>query len=167
MFIFGFTFHFFVPGEYINYRESFFRFVSYLLFPSLAIAIPSSAVLIKFLRASIFTELKNDYVRTARSKGAARFYILRHHVLKNALIPSITISAIIIAEVLSGSIIIEQVFSIPGIGRLLIAAISSRDYPLIQALIVYIAFIVIAVNTAADIIIMTFDPRIRVYKEFK
>ncbi len=71
----------------------------------------------------------------------------------------------IITEVLSGSIVIEQVFSIPGIGRLLITAISSRDYPLIQALMVYIAFIVIAVNTLADIVIMIIDPRIRLSKE--
>jgi ABC-type dipeptide/oligopeptide/nickel transport system permease component len=165
IFIFGFTFHFFIPGEYISYEENIFAFLRCLFFPSLAIAIPSSAVLVKFLRASIFSEWKNDYVRTARSKGARRFYILRRHVFKNAIIPSITITAMIIAEVLSGSIIIEQVFSFPGIGRLLIAAISSRDYPLIQALMVYIAFIVIAVNTFADIVIMILDPRIRLSKE--
>lgn len=167
IFVFGFTFHFFIPGEYISYKENFFQFLACLFFPSLAIAVPSSAVLIKFLRTSIFAELKNDYVRTARSKGADRLYILRRHVLKNALIPSITVSAMIIAEVLSGSIIIEQVFSIPGMGRLFIAAISARDYPLIQALIVYIAFIVIAINTAADIVITALDPRIRFSKELK
>ncbi len=165
IFLFGFTFHFFIPGEYTDYRENFFKFISCLFFPSLAIAVPASAVLIKFLRSSIFSELKSDYVRTARSKGAGRFYILRRHVFKNAVIPAITVSAMIIAEVLSGSIVIEQVFSIPGIGRLLIAAISSRDYPLIQALMVYMAFIVIAVNTIADIVIMAIDPRIRLSKE--
>ncbi len=165
IFLFGFTFHFFIPGEYTDYSESFFKFIGCLFFPALAIAVPSSAVLIKFLRGSIYSEFKSDYVRTARSKGASRFYILRRHVLKNAVIPAITVSAMIITEVLSGSIVIEQVFSIPGIGRLLITAISSRDYPLIQALMVYIAFIVIAVNTLADIVIMIIDPRIRLSKE--
>ena len=88
-------------------------------------------------------------------------YILRRHVLKNAMLPAITMMGMIIAEVFSGSIIIEQVFTIPGTGRLLIAAIGSRDYPLIQTLIVYIAFIVVTANTLADIVIMTIDPRIR------
>jgi ABC-type dipeptide/oligopeptide/nickel transport system permease component len=159
--IFGFTLRLFVPGVYVDYRESFFGFIASLCFPALAIAIPNSAVLIKFLRGSLFQELQSDYVRTARSKGAGRLYILRRHVLKNALIPAITIFGMIIAEVFAGSIIIEQVFTIPGIGRLLIAAITSRDYPLIQTLMVYIAFTVVAANTLADIVIMILDPRIR------
>jgi ABC-type dipeptide/oligopeptide/nickel transport system permease component len=161
IFLFGFILKLFVPGGYIDYRESLSGFLSCLFFPALAIAIPNAAVLMKFLRGSLFQELKSDYVRTARSKGGERFYILRRHVFKNAVIPSITVFGMIIAEVLSGSIVIEQVFSIPGIGRLLIAAISSRDYPLIQALMVYIAFIVVAANTLADIAVMIIDPRIK------
>jgi len=159
--LFGFILKLFIPGEFINYKENFFGFLGCLCFPALAIAIPNAAVLVKFLRGSLFQELKSDYVRTARSKGANRLYILRRHALKNAVVPSITVLGMIIAEVFSGSIIIEQVFSIPGIGRLLISAISSRDYPLIQALMVYIAFIVVFANTLSDIVIMTIDPRIR------
>ena len=165
--IFGFMAKLFIPGLYINYNENFFAFLGCLFFPALAIAIPNSAILIKFLRGSIFQELHSDYVRTARSKGAKRFTILNRHVFKNAMIPAVTLFAMIIAEVLSGSIIIEQVFTIPGIGRLLIAAISSRDYPLIQALLVYIAFIVVFINTLADIVIMLLDPRIREAREIK
>ncbi|MCL2208829.1 MAG: ABC transporter permease [Treponema sp.] len=162
---FGFIFHLFTPGLYIDYRENFPGFLQCLFFPALAIAIPNSAILIKFLRGSLFQELQKDYVRTAKSKGAGRLYILRRHVLKNALIPAITIFGMIIAEIFSGSIIIEQVFTIPGIGRLLVAAINSRDYPLIQALMVYIAFIVVLANTAADIVIMFLDPRIKTSRE--
>ena len=158
---FGFAMKIFIPGEYIDYRENFFGFLACLFFPALAIAIPNAAVLTKFLRGSVFAELQSDYVRTARSKGADSFYILRRHVLKNACLPAITVLGMIIAEIFSGSVVIEQVFTIPGIGRLLIAAISSRDYPLIQALMVYIAFIVVAANTLADIAIMIIDPRIR------
>jgi len=164
IFIFGFIFKLFIPGQYIDYRENFSGFLGCLFFPALAIAVPNAAVMAKFLRGSLFQELKSDYVRTARSKGAGRIYILYHHVLKNAVIPTITILGMIIAEVLSGSIVIEMVFSIPGTGRLLITAISSRDYPLIQALMVYIAFIVVAANTIADIVIMIIDPRIRMAK---
>jgi len=161
IFIFGYIFNLFVPGQYIDYRENFPGFLGCLVFPALAIAVPNAAVMTKFLRASLFQELKSEYVRTAKSKGAGSLYILFHHVLKNAVIPTITVFGMIIAEVLSGSIVIEQVFSIPGIGRLLITAITSRDYPLIQALIIYIAFIIVAANTVSDIIIMIIDPRIR------
>jgi len=158
---FGFILKLFLPGMYIDYNDSFWGFIGCLVFPAVAIAIPNAAILIKFLRGSLFQELKSDYVRTAKSKGASYRYILRHHVLKNALIPAITMFGMIIAEVLSGSIVIEQVFSIPGLGRLLIAAISSRDYPLLQALMVYIAFIIVLANTLADITIMIIDPRIK------
>ena len=167
IFIFGFGFKLFIPGVYIDYTENFFGFLGYLFFPALAIAIPNAAVLVKFLRSSLFAELKSDYVRTAKSKGAEPFYIMRRHVLKNAVAPSITVLGMVIAEVFSGSIVIELVFTIPGIGMLLIAAISSRDYPLIQALMVYIAFLVVTANTLADIAIMIIDPRIRPSKEIR
>jgi len=161
IFIFGFTFRLFIPGEYINYKENFGGFLGCLFFPALAIAFPNAAVMVKFLRSSLFHELQSDYVRTAKSKGADSFYILRRHILKNAIIPSIAVMGMVIADVFSGSVIIEQVFSIPGIGRLLIAAITSRDYPLIQALMVYLAFIVVAANALADMFIIIIDPRIR------
>jgi peptide/nickel transport system permease protein len=167
IFFFGFGLKIFIPGEYIDYNENFFGFIRCLCFPALAISIPNAAILVKFLRGSLFAELRSDYVTTARSKGADELYILRKHVLKNALLPAVTIFAMIIAEVFSGSIVIEQVFTIPGIGRLLISAISSRDYPLIQSLMVYIAFIIIIANTLADIAIMIIDPRIRAAKDLR
>jgi len=167
IFIFGFSFKLFIPGNFISHNENFFGFIGCLFFPALAIAVPNSAILIKFLRGSLYAELQSDYVRTAKSKGAGRFYIIRRHVLKNACIPAITIMGMIIAEIFSGSVIIEQVFSIPGIGRLLITAIGSRDYPLIQALMVYIAFLVVTANTLADIIIMIIDPRIKQIRKIR
>jgi len=155
--VFGITLRLFTAGAYIGYRS--------LCFPALAIAVPNAAILTKFLRSWLFKEQRSDYVRTARSKGASPFLALRRHALRNALIPSITVLGMIVAEVFSGSIVIEQVFAIPGIGRLLIAAIKSRDYPLIQTLVVYIAFIVIIANTLVDIAIQIIDPRIRLEKE--
>jgi ABC-type dipeptide/oligopeptide/nickel transport system permease component len=163
--VFGLTSKLFVPGAYIGYGEDFFGFLRCLFFPSLAVAVPNIAIMVKFLRSSLFQELRSDYARTARGKGAGRLYVLRRHVLKNALIPAVTILGLITAEVFSGSVIIEQVFTIPGIGRLLITAIGSRDYPLIQTLVVFITFIVVAANTLADIAIMIIDPRIRPAKD--
>jgi len=155
--VFGITLRLFTAGAYAGYRS--------LCFPALAIAVPNAAIMIKFLRSWLFKEQRSDYVRTARSKGASPALALRRHALRNALIPSITVLGMIVAEVFSGSIVIEQVFAIPGIGRLLIAAITSRDYPLIQTLVVYIAFIVIIANTLVDIAIQIIDPRIRLEKE--
>ncbi|MDR2717549.1 MAG: ABC transporter permease [Treponema sp.] len=157
--IFGISLRLFTAGVYVGYRS--------LCFPALAIAVPNAAILTKFLRSWLFKEQRSDYVRTARSKGASPSFALRRHALRNALIPSITVLGMIVAEVFSGSIVIEQVFAIPGIGRLLIAAITSRDYPLIQTLVVYIAFVVVIANTLVDIAIQVIDPRIRLEKEVR
>ena len=157
--VFGVVMRFFLPGVYSGYGD--------LIFPALAIAIPNAAILIKFLRSAISKELGSDYVRTAYSKGAGHFLVLRRHALRNAVIPSIAVLGMITAEILSGSIIIEKVFSIPGIGLLLLGAISSRDYPLVQSLVVYIAFIVIFINTLVDILIQLVDPRIRMEKDLQ
>ncbi|MDR0472793.1 MAG: ABC transporter permease [Treponema sp.] len=159
--IFGLTLRFFVPGAYIDYRINQAAFWSYLIFPALAIAMPNAAILVKFLRTSITREMNSSYVRTARSKGAGSKRILYRHVIKNACIPALAIFGMIIGEVFSGSIVMEQVFSIPGIGRLLIASITSRDYMMVETLVVYIAFAVILANTLADIAIQIIDPRIR------
>ncbi|MDR0389921.1 MAG: ABC transporter permease [Spirochaetaceae bacterium] len=161
--IFGVILRFFIPGAYVDYREDPGAFFLYLVFPALAIAIPNAAILVKFLRTSIEKELRSLYARTAYSKGASPNGVLFRHVFKNAVIPSVTLLGMIVGEVFSGSIIIEQVFTIPGIGRLLIASINSRDYQLIATLVVYISFIVVLANTLADIAIQIIDPRIRVH----
>ncbi|MDR1587040.1 MAG: ABC transporter permease [Treponema sp.] len=159
--VFGLVLRLFVPGAYVDYRDNFAAFLGYLFFPALAVAVPNAAILVKFLRGSIFRQLKSDYVRTALGKGNTRRGVLREHVLKNAAIPAITTLGMITAEIFSGSIVIEQVFTIPGIGRLLIASITSRDFALVQTLVVYIAFVVVLANTLADIAIRIVDPRIR------
>ncbi|GHT74327.1 peptide ABC transporter [Spirochaetia bacterium] len=159
--VFGLVLRLFVPGAYVDYRENSGAFLAYLLFPALAIAIPNAAIVIKFLRASVFQQLRLEYVRTACSKGNSRRRILYRHVLKNAIIPAVTLLGMITGEIFSGSIVIEQVFTIPGIGRLLIASITSRDYTMVQTLVVYIAFMVVLANTLVDIAIRVIDPRIR------
>ena len=158
--VFGILTKLFVPGAYTSYLENPIRFFNYLIFPAIAIAVPNAALVVKFLRSSIFKEFHSDYVRTARSKGSSRTRQLTGHVLKNASLPVITLLGMIAGEILSGSIVIEQVFGIPGTGRLLIASITARDYPMIQTLIMYIAAAVILANTLADIVLQMIDPRI-------
>jgi len=160
--IFGIVFRVFIPGAYVCYTENIPAFLGSLFFPALAIALPNAALVVKFLRSSVLRELQSDYVRTAKSKGISRSGILRRHILKNASLPAITLLGMITGEILSGSIVIEQVFGIPGMGRLLLASITARDYIMIETIVVYIAFAVILANTLADIILQIVDPRIRI-----
>ena len=162
--VFGILFRIFVPGAYVSYTEDIPGFIGSLIFPALAIAIPNAALVIKFLRSSILKELQSDYVRTARSKGGNRSHILKGHVLKNASLPVITLLGMIIGEIFSGSIVIEQVFGIPGLGRLLLTSITGRDFLVIETLMIYIAFVVIMANTLSDIALQIIDPRIRLTK---
>lgn len=160
-FLFGTLFKFFTPGDFVSYTVSWSACLRYLLFPALSIAIPRIAMTIKMLRGSIQSELGQDYVRTARSRGNRRWAVLTRHVLKNALIPVITFLAVSAAEIMTGSIIIEQVFTIPGVGRLLLASISNRDFPVVQAIVVILAAWIVLVNFVADLLYQLVDPRIR------
>lgn len=159
-FVFGVTFRFFAPGGYISYRENFGGFLRYLLFPALSVAIPKIAMTARFLRNSMLTELQSDYVRTAYSKGCTKRRVMYGHVLRNAMMPVVTFLGMIIAEIVAGSIVIEQVFGLPGIGRLLISSINTRDFPVVQILILYITFVVIFVYFLVDILYRVIDPRI-------
>lgn len=151
----------FVPGNFVSYTESWAGFLGYMALPALAIAIPRIAMTVKMLRSSIQSQLQQDYVRTSRSRGSSRAVILRQHVLKNAMIPVISFLAVSAAEIMTGSIIIEQVFTIPGVSRLLLASISNRDFPVVQAIVVVMAAWIVIVNFAADLLYQLADPRIR------
>ena len=151
----------FVPGNFVSYTESWAGCLSYMALPALAIAIPRIAMTVKMLRSSIQSQLQQDYVRTSRSRGSSRAVILRRHVLKNALIPVISFLAVSAAEIMTGSIIIEQVFTIPGVSRLLLASISNRDFPVVQAIVVIMAAWIVLVNFAADLLYQLVDPRLR------
>ena len=161
MWIFGLVLHFFTPGEYVSYTKSLPRFLKSLFWPALSIAIPQTAILVKYIRTAMLEELGEDYVRTARGKGAGESWILYVHVLKNAIVAVVPLIGMILASVLSGSIIIEQVYNIPGMGKLLISAVTSRDFPLTQTLVIYITVIIVVTNFLVDIAIQVIDPRIR------
>ena len=137
--IFGRIFKLFTPGGYVSYEKDFAGFVGYLFFPAVAIALPKAAMAVKLLRSSVIKEARLDYVRTAYSRGNRTNDVLYKHVLKNALIPVVTFLGMALADMIAGSIIIEQVFSIPGLGRILLTSISNRDYPVVMAVIVCIA----------------------------
>ncbi len=150
--IFGLTFHLFVPGHYKGLQ---------LLFPAFAIALPQVAVVVKYVSSSIIEEYSKPYVRTARSRGNSESRILMCHVLKNSTVSVIPLIGMITGSIFSGSIIVEQVFSISGTGRLLISSVTSRDFPLTQTIVLYIASTIVLVNFLVDVFIQLIDPRIR------
>ena len=144
----------------MSYQKDFGGFLGYLLFPAISIAIPKIAMTARFLRNSMLTEMDADYVRTAYSKGCSERRVMYGHVLRNAMMPVVTFLGMIIAEIIAGSIVVEQVFGLPGVGRLLISSVSTRDFPVVQILILYITFVVIFVYFLVDILYRVIDPRI-------
>lgn len=160
-YIFGLVLKWFQPGQFVPIEESFWGCVKYLIFPAITVALPKIAMVVKFLRNSVLSEMEKDYVRTAYSRGNTKNSVLYRHVLKNSFIPVITFMALVIAEIMAGSIIVEQVFSVPGIGRLLVTSITFRDYPVVQAIVTYITALVVCINFLVDILYPLIDPRIR------
>ena len=162
-YLFGLVLKLFTPGGFVSYDKDLGAFLAYIIFPCIAIAMPKIATSAKMLKSSCVAEIKKDYARTAYSKGNNTSKVLYRHVLKNAMIPVITLWGMTLADMLVGSIVIEQVFNIPGIGRILLTSISYRDYPVVQAIIMLIAFVVIVTNFCVDIIYQIVDPRITIH----
>ncbi len=132
-----------------------------LVLPTIALAAPAAAVLARMTRSTMLEVLHQDFVRTARAKGLREQPVILGHVLKNALIPVVTIIGLQFGGLLAGSVIIESVFSRPGLGRYTVTAIQARDFPQIQAIVLVVAAIYVFVNLAVDLLYAVFDPRIR------
>lgn len=133
----------------------------HLFLPGLTIALGLSPILIRTLRSSILEALDADYVKTARAKGLRERVVITTHVLRNALIPSLTLLGLSIGGLMGGTVILEKVFALPGAGALLIDSINARDYPVVQAATMIFAAMVILVNLATDIFYSVLDPRVR------
>ncbi len=159
----GLVLRWFDPGAFISPGDNLGASVVYLLYPAFAIALPRVAMTVKMLRSSIGGEMDKDYVRTAYSRGNTRMSTLYRHVLRNAVVPTVAFLAMTAADIVAGSVIIEQVFAISGIGRLLLTSISNRDFPVVQAIVVILALVVVLVNFVADIINQRLDPRLRLH----
>ena len=135
--------------------------LKYLILPSVALGIQLSAGLARFMRSGMLDVMGTDYIRTARSKGLAEHRVILGHALKNALLPVVTIFALQFGGLLGGALVTEQVFRWPGVGMLLVSAISNRDYGVAQAAVLFIALIYVAANLVADLAYGFLDPRIR------
>jgi peptide/nickel transport system permease protein len=129
--------------------------------PAAVVGFRSSALMTRLTRSSMLEVLRQDYIRTARSKGASENVVNYHHALKNAVLPVVTVIGIEAAFLMGGLIVTETVFNIPGVARFLVEAIRWRDYPIVQNLVMYIAIIVVLVNFTVDMLYAALDPRIK------
>lgn len=143
-----------------GYGETFAQHLWYLFLPALTLAISVSPVIIRSLRSSMLNVLESDYVATARSKGAGGWSLFGGHVLRNAVIPAVSIVGVNVGYLVGGTLVIEQVFAIPGIGSLLLGSIQARDFPSVQAVALFVAVFVVAVGVLTDIVYTLLDPRV-------
>jgi peptide/nickel transport system permease protein len=144
-----------------GYGEGWREHLHHLFLPALTIALSITPMLVRALRTSILDALGSDYVRTARAKGLREQAVITAHVLRNALIPALTLLGLSVGYLLGGTVIVENVFSLPGAGKLLVDAIGARDYPVVQSTTLVFATLVILVNLLTDVIYTFLDPRVR------
>jgi peptide/nickel transport system permease protein len=144
-----------------GYGEGFIDHVRHLFLPGLTLALGISPILIRTLRTSILEAMTSDYVKTARSKGLKEQTVVTRHVLRNALIPTVTLLGISVGAIIGGTVVTEKVFALPGAGALLVDAITARDYSTVQAAVMIVAMLVVLVNLLTDIVYSFIDPRVR------
>jgi peptide/nickel transport system permease protein len=144
-----------------GYGEGFVDHLHHLFLPALTVALSIAPILVRCLRGSILEALGADYVRTARAKGLEERSLVTSHVLRNALIPPVTLLGLSVGYLMGGTVIVERVFSLPGAGALLVDSIGARDYPVVQSMTLIFAALVILVNLATDLTYTFLDPRVR------
>jgi peptide/nickel transport system permease protein len=147
-------------GDYVDFTADPLRNLGQMLFPAITLGFAFAASVMRMTRSSMLEVLNEDYVRTARSKGLPERTVITRHSLRNALIPVVTLIGIELGYLLGGAFIVEQIFALPGIGRLLLNAISQRDYALVQGTALFVALIFVALNLLTDVIYAAIDPRI-------
>ncbi len=145
---------------YVPFAQDPLGNLARMVLPVVAVSLPMVAGLTRILRSSLLEVLGSDFVRTARSKGAAERTVLYKHALRNALIPVVTVIGVQVGYLLSGVVVIEQVFAIPGVGRLVIGAINERNYPLVQGIVLVVTAVFVVVNLLVDLAYAWIDPRV-------
>lgn len=159
--VFAVRFGWFPVAGYGGPDASFLTRLNHLVLPAVALGVVSSALITRFTRASMLDVLNDDYVRTARSKGMSEFRVVLKHAFKNALIPVLTVIGLTAALLVSGAVVTETVFSLPGVGNLVVSAVLRRDYPVIQGALLVIAAIYVLINFGIDMLYLIIDPRVR------
>lgn len=149
------------PSGYVSILENPWQWFVHLLMPAVTVGVVSGSIITRFVRSSMLEALGQDFTRTARSKGLRERMVVRRHVLRNALIPVITVTGLQLAYLLSGLIVVEQVFAWPGLGLLALDAVQARDFPVLQGAVLLFALFFLLVNLLVDLLYAFLDPRIR------
>ncbi len=148
-------------GGFVRITEDFGGWVRSIIMPSFSLGFVQAALLARMTRSCVLEVLKEDYVTTARAKGLRESIVLLRHALRNAMITIITVVGLIFGLLLGGAVVTEQVFTLPGVGRMVVEAVSRRDYPTVQGVLIFIAFAYASVNLLVDLVYAFLDPRIR------
>jgi len=159
--IFAINLRWFSAGGFPGWDKGFWLGLKSLTLPAISLALPQAAILARVMRSSLLDMLGEDFMRTARAKGLTKRQALWRHAVRNALIPVLTIIGLQFSFLLAGGIVIEQVFFLPGLGRLIFQAISARDLIVVESVVMLLVFVVIVVNFAVDIAYAAVDPRLR------
>jgi len=148
-------------GGFDGWSQGVWRALRSLILPAAALGFFQFAVLARTTRSAVLEVLREEYVKTARAKGVGEGGVLFRHALRNAMIPVITVAGIQLGQLMAGSIVLESVFYLPGLGRLAIGAISARDLPVVQGVVLFVACVIVTINVAVDLLYGVLDPRIR------
>lgn len=158
--VFSLTLRWLPSSGYVALTDDPVEWARHLLLPAVVVGTVSGAILTRFVRSSALEALGQDYTRTARAKGLPRRVVINRHVLRNALVPVVTVSGIQLAYLLSGVVVVEVVFAWPGLGQLALQAVETRDYPVLQGAVLLFALVFLVVNLAVDLAYAVLDPRI-------
>ena len=161
IFVFAVMLGVFPVAGYQPLSRGLWENLRYLALPAVTLGFAQAALLARMSRSMMLEVLREDYVRTARAKGLAERTVVLVHALKNAMVPLVTVMGLTFAILMGGAVITEQVFNIPGLGRLLVQSVLRRDYPVVQGIVLVIAFNYVAINLLVDILYGFFDPRVR------
>jgi peptide/nickel transport system permease protein len=148
-------------GGYVNVGDGFLEHLKYMILPAFTLGFSAAGLLARLVRSSMLDVLNQDYVRTAYAKGLHGRRVVVGHAFRNAMIPAMTVIGIMLANMLGGAVVIETVFNVPGMGRLIVQSVTRRDFPVVQAAVLLIAVIEVVVMLAIDILYVFVDPRIR------
>lgn len=159
--LFGVTLGWLPTGGFVAFTDDFWGWVRYMTLPALTLAFTQMGVIARMSRSAMLDVLDQDFIRTARAKGMSRGVVVFKHALRNALIPIVTVVGVTAGVLLSGAVVIESVFSLPGVGRLIVGSIQRRDFPVIQGGLLVTASIFVFVNIVVDMLYGLIDPRVR------
>ena len=151
----------FVSGGFPGWEAGWWHALKALILPAIALATVQGAILARFTRSAALETMREDYVRTARAKGLSQRQTLWRHVLRNAMIPVVTVMGLQFANLLAGTIVVESVFALPGIGRLILQSISNRDVVVVRDIVTLLVGMVVVINFAVDLLYAVIDPRLR------